>query len=391
MCESEKINKLFYQFYRATPLIVRSPGRINLIGEHTDYNEGFVLPAAIDKSIFVAATKRTDTNIQMYSVEYNEHYLADITTLTKVPHHWSTYVLGVAAQLKQQGYNINGFDLLIDSDVPVGAGMSSSAALECATIFALNELFNLQLSKLEMVKLAQKAEQQFAGVQCGIMDMFTSMFGKREQVIKLDCKTLEHNYVSFNDAGIKIVLLDTNIKHSHASSEYNTRKQQCEYGVALIQKHVPEIKSLRDVNKQHIEQYLKDAEPLIYKRCKFVVEENMRLISACEDLEKNKIDAFGRKMYATHNGLSKEYEVSCKELDLLVDLVKPIQGVYGAHMMGGGFGGCTINLVKDTAVERMIYEVRNTYRDQTGKNVSAYITTIDEGTSIVEENMFNAV
>ncbi len=272
----------------------------------------------------------------------------------------------------------------MDGDVPVGAGMASSAAVECATVFALNELFQLNVSKHEMMRIAQKAEHEFVGVQCGIMDMFTSMFGKKDHVIRLDCRSMEYEYIPFNIEGIKIVLLDTNVKHALVSSEYNTRRLQCEKGVALIQEHHPHIKSLRDVNMEMLDKYVAH-DLLIYKRCKYVVEETARLLAACNDLQQNDIIAFGKKMFKTHEGLSKQYEVSCAELDLLVDLVKDSPDVPGARMMGGGFGGCTINLVKETAVEELIFTIRDQYREKTGKSLNAYIAAVEEGTMLMEE------
>ncbi len=381
---TEKLNAKFWQKNGEKPIIVRSPGRINLIGEHTDYNEGFVLPAAISKAIYVVANKRMDNEIHLHAAEYNEDCIVNLDNLRASKVGWSAYVLGVAEQLQKRNYPIQGFNLLVDGDVPVGAGMASSAAVECATVFALNELFQLNISKREMMRIAQKAEHEFVGVQCGIMNMFTSMFGKKDHVVRLDCRSMEYEYIPFNIEGIKIVLLDTNVKHALVSSEYNTRRLQCEKGVALIQEHHPHIKSLRDVNMEMLDKYVAH-DLLIYKRCKYVVEETARLLAACNDLQQNDITAFGKKMFKTHEGLSKQYEVSCAELDLLVDLVKDSPDVPGARMMGGGFGGCTINLVKETAVEELIFTIRDQYREKTGKSLNAYIAAVEEGTMLTEE------
>lgn len=383
MCDIDRLNRIFQQLYQDEPIIVRAPGRINLIGEHTDYNDGFVLPAAIDKAVYVSIGKRNDNKIFLHAEEYNENYIAELGNLRQSKFHWSSYVLGVVDQLQKRNYAITGFNIVVDGDVPVGAGMAASAAIECATVFALNELFGLNIDKLEMVKIAQKAEQEFVGLQCGIMDMFSSMYGKKDHVIKLDCRSLEYEYVPFQQDGIKIVLLDTSIKHSLASSEYNLRRQQCEEGVALIKKHLPKVQSLRDVTIDMLDKYVVQNK-VVYNRCKFVVEENNRLLAACVDLQKNDIAAFGRKMYSTHKGLSKLYEVSCNELDIMVDLVKHDKGVIGARMMGGGFGGCTINIVKEDAVEELIYNTRNAYREKTGMNLNAYIASIEDGARITE-------
>ncbi len=381
MCDIDRLHRLFWQLHHKDPLIVRAPGRINLIGEHTDYNSGYVLPAAIDKAVYVAISKRNDNKIYLHAEEYNENYIADIENLRQNKFHWSSYVLGIIDQLLKKKFSITGFNIVVDGDVPVGAGMAASAAIECATVFALNALFELNISMLDMVKIAQKAEQEFVGLQCGIMDMFTSMYGKKDHVICLDCRSFEYEYFPFKQDGIKIVLLDTSIKHSLASSEYNTRKKQCEEGVSLIQQHIPQVQSLRDATIEMLDKYVAQNK-LIYNRCRYVIEEINRLLAACIDLQKNDIAAFGKKMFATHKGLSKMYEVSCNELDIMVDLIKHNKSVIGARMMGGGFGGCTINIVKEDAVEELIYDTREKYREKTGMNLNAYIASIEDGASL---------
>jgi len=238
----------FHYIFNAEPIVTRSPGRVNIIGEHTDYNEGFVLPAAIDKSIYVAVSKREDDQIHLYANEFDEALTFHLDELKTTKEKWPDYLLGVADQLRKRKYETGGFNLLLDGEVPIGAGLSSSAAVECATVFALNELFSLNLAKLEMVHIAQKAEHNFAGVMCGIMDQFASMFGRKDHVIKLDCRSLQYEYVPLNLQGIKIVLLNTNVKHSLSSSAYNTRREQCEQGVAWVRENLPEINSLRDIN-----------------------------------------------------------------------------------------------------------------------------------------------
>ena len=370
---------MFRQLFFDEPLIVRSPGRINIIGEHTDYNEGFVLPAAIDKYATVAVSKRTDDRVHLHAAGFHESFETELSCI-KPTGNWATYILGVADQLLKRGYAIGGFNLVVDGDVPVGAGMSSSAAVECAAVFALNELFDLGIGRMEMVKIAQQAEHEFAGVQCGIMDMFASMFGRKDQVIRIDCRSLEHEYIPLQLEGYKLVLLNTNVKHSLASSEYNVRRQQCEYGVSLIQAHHPEIKSLRDATVQMLDDHVALRDALVYRRCRYVVGEVRRLLDACEDLQNGNLAALGRKMFQTHEGLSRDYEVSCKELDFLVDAVKEHPAVLGARMMGGGFGGCTINLVKEDAIEPLVEKLMQSYQQSMHLELSAYIVQTGNGT-----------
>lgn len=378
------VKKIFVEKFQAEPLIVRSPGRINIIGEHTDYNNGFVLPAAIDKAIYIAVSKRDDDLISLYAANFNEDYSTRLSEIVPLKHHWANYILGIVDQLKKINKNITGFNAVVDGDVPLGAGLSSSAAVECATVFALNELFKLQLDKLQMVKLAQAAEHAFAGVKVGIMDMFASMFGKKDNVIKLDCRSLEYEYVPFHFSGIKIVLLNTNVKHSLASTEYNTRRKECEQGVEWIKENYPEVNSLRDATIEMLDAFVLPKDKLVYKRCRFIVEEIQRLLQACEDLKRDDVSALGKKMFATHDGLSKAYEVSCKELDFLVDAVHNNKNVFGARMMGGGFGGCTINLIKEESVENLIQDVSSIYQKEMNLPLTAYIVSIEDGTSVLK-------
>ncbi len=373
---TEKFNS---EFKTAATLIVRSPGRVNIIGEHVDYNDGFVLPAAIDKAIYVAVSKREDDIIHLYSVDFAEKYEVAIADIQPTK-SWSTYILGVADQLIKRGHKIGGFNLAIDGDVPIGAGLSSSAAVECATVFALNNLFKLGIDKMEMVRIAQKAEQTFSGVMCGIMDMFASMFGKKDHVIKLDCKTLAYEYKPFLLNGYKILLLNTNVEHSLSSSAYNERRSQCEQGVAWIKEHHPEVSALRDVTMEMLDKYVAPKDALIYRRCKYVVEEIERLLTGCINLEDGDIAALGIKMFATHEGLSSLYEVSCKEADWLVEQVKNNPAVLGARMMGGGFGGCTINIVKDEAIKELVEKLSAGYKENMRLELSAYVANIENGT-----------
>lgn len=377
------IEAAFQKKFGTTCLIVRSPGRVNLIGEHTDYNDGFVLPAAIDKAAYVAIAKRTDNKVVMYATAFNQDFEISLKEIKTTTLGWPNYILGVIDQIQKTGVELGGCNLLIDGDIPIGAGLSSSAALECATLFAFNELFGLQFTRIQMAFMAQKAEHDFAGVHCGLMDMFASLFGKKDHVIKLDCRSLEYEYVPLDIKGYKILLLNTNVKHQLSSSEYNTRRIQCEQGITWIQQQEPTVNSLRDATIEMLEKYVLPKDILIYNRCKYVVEENIRLISACADLENGNIEALGKKMFATHEGLKSLYEVSCPELDFLVDQVKGHPAVLGARMMGGGFGGCTINIVKEGAIESLVAMLEPLYEKHTQKQLSHYIASIEAGTSLL--------
>ncbi len=385
MSPSSLVKERFNALYPGSgPLIVRSPGRVNLIGEHTDYNQGFVLPAAIDKAIYLAIGRREDSEIHLFSIDLDQDFTCTLDLPEPSAEHWPNYLLGVVQQLQQAGRKPGGFNCVFTGDIPLGAGMSSSAALECATAFALNELFSLGLDKLTMVRLSQRAENVYVGVQCGIMDQFASMFGRRGQVIRLDCQSLDYAYFPFNLEGIRIVLLDTSVKHSLASTEYNTRRRQCEAGVRLVRAHDPEVTSLRDVSQEQLDRYVAPVDELVYRRCRFIVGENARLLAATEDLQNGDLAAFGRKMFETHEGLSREYEVSCKELDFLVERVKDDPAVIGARMMGGGFGGCTINLVREEAIDNLVARLTPVYRAAMNKEMKVYVAQIEDGTSIYQ-------
>jgi galactokinase len=364
-------------------ILVRSPGRINLIGEHTDYNEGFVLPAAIDKAAYIAMTPRTDEEIHLFAIDLQAYFKTTISEIQISNLSWPNYILGVVEEFKKSGAPLKGFDAALTSDIPSGAGLSSSAAVECATAMALNEYLKTSFERFTLVSMAQKAEHEFAGVQCGIMDQFASMFGKKNQVIKLDCRSLAYEYLPINLEGVAILLLDTGIKHALASTEYNTRRRQCEEGISIIRAHLPGIKSLRDVSLEMLDNFVAKKNPLVYRRCRYVVEENQRLLQACLELQKGDLSAFGRHMFASHAGLSKLYEVSCKELDYLVEQVKNNKGVLGARMMGGGFGGCTINLVRGECVETIITQIADNYFGYSGIKLKPYIAGIENGTSVI--------
>lgn len=397
----QDIRVSFQQLFNiAASLVVQSPGRINLIGEHTDYNNGFVLPAAIDKCVQVAIAKRTDGAIHMHAIDLQESVIIPAVAIQPHATSWVNYIIGVVAQVQKYSAGASnnsaaldldkGFDICIQGDIPIGAGLSSSAAVECAVIFALNELYQLGLTTMQMALMTQQSEHEFAGVKCGIMDMFASLHGKSNQVMLLDCANLHHTYYPLDLKEYQIVLFDTQIKHALASSEYNTRRLECEQGVGVLQQKYPSIKTLRDASKQQVEQCLAPNNNLdknaisnkVYQRCKYVVDEIERVQLAVKDLLAGDIKAFGKKMFETHEGLSKLYEVSCPELDILVNAVKDNPHVLGARMMGGGFGGCTINIIKKSEVQAIINSVAEVYAQQTAHTLKVHQVKIAQGTHI---------
>ncbi|MEY4273315.1 MAG: hypothetical protein RL638_263 [Bacteroidota bacterium] len=377
-----KIESIFYQKFQGKPLIVRSPGRINIIGEHVDYNGGYVLPAAIDKYIYVAIDKRNDGIVGLYSVNFDVKIEVALDSL-KPTNDFSTYVFGVIDQIIKRGFSISGINIVICGDVPVGAGLSSSAALESAVAFAINEVFQLGISKLELVSIAQSAESTFAGVNCGVMDMFASIFGKKDFAIKLDCDSLQYEYMPLELHGYSFVLFNTNVKHSLASSAYNVRRRQCETGINRIKQFFPDVKTFKDLTESQLIEHVLPFDKEIFNRCLYVVKEIQRLNEACNFLANGDLHALGQHLYATHEGLSKEYEVSCFELDFLIDEVKKNPNVLGARMMGGGFGGCTINIIRNEGIASLIDNVKINYLNATGLHLEVIKVETVNGTEIV--------
>ncbi len=364
-------------------LIVNSPGRINIIGEHTDYNNGFVLPTAIDKKIRCMLKKNGKGSIcSVYSKNFDTGFSFDLNKVEKSKHQWENYILGVVHEIQQLSDKLDGFDCVLDSDIPVGSGISSSAALECGLAFGLNELFSLKLSKLTIVELSQRAEHNYVGTMCGIMDQFSSVMSKKDHVILLDCQSLNFEYVPIKIEPYKILLLNTNVSHNLASGEYNLRRSQCEKGVEIMKEKNPEINSLRDVSINLLKEFKRSMSTVVFNRCTYVVEEIDRVLNAVAALKNDHLDEVGRLMYETHKGLQFLYEVSCPELDFLVDFSKNYKEVIGARMMGGGFGGCTINLIHADAVERFTIDASEAYFNKFDIKLTAFEANPSEGTSI---------
>jgi len=380
-----EVSALFaLQFNEAPSFVIASHGRINLIGEHVDYNDGFVLPAAIDKYMFVAVSHRNDSQILVHATDLNQNYQSNLDdVLQRSNLGWPNYVLGVIDELRKDGHVVSGFNMLITGNIPIGAGVSSSAALECATVFACKHLFDLDISKQVMVKTAQRAENNFVGVNCGVMDQFASMFGKADHVIKLDCADLSYTYFPFKLEGISIVLFDTFVKHSLASSEYNTRRQECETGLAVLRQQFS-ITSFREATLAMLDTVADSISDKVYNRCKYVIEEIARMEAACDHLLAGEIDAFGTRMYETHKGLSELYEVSCTELDCIVENCKKEKDIVGARMMGGGFGGCVVALVQATKVEEIYNRINTAYQNKFGRNMGKYLMQIGDGTRLLD-------
>lgn len=355
-----------------------SPGRVNLIGEHTDYNLGFVMPGAIDKAIYAAVKPNGTKKCRIYSVDYDAQIELDLSG-EKPAEQWASYIYGVAKEMGKRGAKVEPFDMVFGGDVPLGAGLSSSAALSCCIGFALNDIFALGFDRRELAKIGQMTEHNYVGVRCGIMDQFASLFGEEGKLIRLDCRSLEYKLEPFNPPGCKVVLFDTMVKHSLASSEYNVRRAQCEAGVEVVAKHAPGVESLRDVTMDMLDTYKQEMDEIVYRRCSFVINENQRLLDACEAAEKGDYVTFGQKMNGSHEGLSKWYEVSCKELDLLADIGHRTSGVLGARMMGGGFGGCTINLVKEEAYADYLAEINDKFFHAFGIHPRVIDVVISQG------------
>ena len=375
----------FRELYGEPIGVFRAPGRVNLIGEHTDYNDGFVMPAALEFYTYVAAGPRTDRELSVYSIDFDETKCFHLDDLAGGPTgHWSDYVRGVAGVVNARGDAIRGANLVIKGEVPIGAGLSSSAALEVATALALLANSGLTWSRVDVAKACQRAEHEYAGTKCGIMDQFISCCARANHALLLDCRSLEYELLRIEDR-VRIVICNTMVKHELAGGEYNRRRADCEAGVRFLQRYLPDIRALRDVSPSQLAEYGVGLPPETYRRCQHVISENARVLEAAQALKDGDLLRFGVLMYASHASLRDDYEVSCKELDLMVELARKCGGVYGARMTGGGFGGCTVNLVDANAVEEFKAAIAGDYNDVTGLHPEIYVCTAADGAAEVTD------
>lgn len=361
------VKERFRSVYGANPRAVfRAPGRVNLIGEHTDYNDGFVMPAAIDFYSYAAVGERADRQLSVHSEQFQEAVEFGWDQLAEAPRkHWSDYVRGVAAVLRNEGYPLRGANLVIDGQVPIGSGLSSSAAIEVTTALALTSLGGVTVPMLEMARLCQRAENTYTGARCGIMDQFVSCFGKQDHALMLDCRSLEATYLQL-PPNVRLVICNTMVRHELATGEYNDRRASCERVVETIRRFIPSIRALRDLTMEDLNQYRTFISDVDFRRSRHVLAENTRVIDAKQALQRMDLPHFGQLMYESHDSLDRDYEVTCKELNIMVDLARNLEGIYGARMTGGGFGGCTINLVESKMASEFQATVAREYERRTG-------------------------
>ena len=370
---ADEVQRRFRQIFGADPSVFRAPGRVNLIGEHTDYNGGFVMPAAIGFYTYAAVVPAAGTLLTVHSANFGETREFDLTSLPPGRSgHWSDYVIGVAAILQFSGIPLRGASMLISGNVPIGAGLSSSAALEVATALALLSSSGVHLDRPAIAKACQRAESEYTGTRCGIMDQFTACFGQAGNALMLDCRSLEFSLLAI-PAEVNIVICDTRVRHALATGEYNHRRAECESSVEYLRRFLPGIRALRDVSLAHLRQYGLELSETAFRRCRHVVSENARVLEAVEALQGGDLKRFGILMYESHTSLREDYEVSCQELDLLVDIARSLPGVLGARMTGGGFGGCTVNLVESGAVREFTTQLAQKYQAATSIRPEIYV------------------
>ena len=376
---ADSLGDRFEQAFGAKPRIFRAPGRVNLIGEHTDYNDGFVMPSAIGFYTWIAVSRRSDNVLHVRSEEFHETVDLSLQDLAGPPRkHWSDFVRGVAAVLQTRGCKLGGANLIIEGQVPMGAGLSSSASLEVATALALIPSSASQADPLELVKLCQRAEHEYVGTRCGIMDQFIAVFGQVDHALMLDCRSLHaESLVIPHDA--RLVICNSMVKHELASGEYNLRRADCETGVSILKKVLPHVVALRDVSTSQLELHRNELAELVYRRCRHVISENQRVLDAAGALRSGDLEQFGRLMYESHRSLREDFEVSCRELDVLVEIASKCAGVYGSRMTGGGFGGCTITLVESAAAADFQDTLSRRYKDVTGITPAIYSCSAAQG------------
>ncbi|NMM49884.1 galactokinase [Marinigracilibium pacificum] len=384
MADLSRIRNLYYQHFESKAIFLYSPGRINLLGDHTDYNSGLVMPAAIDFGITFGIGKNNSDEVNIFAADRNERISFNINKVEKSKDkEWANFLLGVIEQFKRSGEKIGGFDLVFGGDLPVCAGLSSSTALECGLSFGLDKIFDLGLSKRDHLIMAHKADKEFMGLNRTYMDQFANLFSVANHIIYLDCKNLYHEHLELEMSSFRFVLFDTQIKLDLNSSEYNARRKACEDALETVQKYLPQAKSLRDLTPETLDKIKNKMYPPLYEKASFIVNEIDRVEEAARDIRKKNWDAFGRKMYASHDGLRDMYKVSCPELDFLVEHSKKFDNIKGARLMGTGFGGCVIALVKISNIEEMINDMKKAYRKKFGKKLIAYKARISNGTSLI--------
>ena len=377
--KAHELTQHFERLFGTRPRIFRAPGRVNLIGEHTDYNDGFVMPAAVAFSTYVAVAPRPDRKLVIHSEEFPGNFEFDLDHLPdRRTGAWCDYVLGVASVLQQRGLKFGGASLLVHGEVPIGAGLSSSAAVEVASALALMSMSETQLPLPEIAKLCQYAENNFVGAKVGIMDQFVSCMGKAGHAFLLDCRSLEFRFVPI-PTGIRLVVCNTMVKHDLATGAYNTRRAECEEGARLFAKWDPAVRALRDVSVDLLDQHLHDLPPTIGKRCSHVVRENQRTLDAARLLTEGDLAQVGTLMCESHNSLRDLYEVSCRELDIMVDAAEGLAGFVGGRMTGGGFGGCTVNLVREENAEGFAKGIAERYLQKTGITAQVYLCIAEDG------------
>lgn len=372
-------------FNRKPQFYVKAPGRINLIGEHTDYNMGFVLPAAIDKHIlFGFAANGTENLCQLRALDMKGSFEGSLKDIQKTEHSWVNYLLGVILQCQKRGIEVKGFDCVFAGNIPIGSGLSSSAALECGFARGLAEMAEVSLEKWEIARIGNHTENEFLGIQSGILDQFASTFGKKNHAMKMDCDSQTFEYVPLELGDCCLVLINSNVKHEHTTSGYNDRPTECKQAVEILQKEHPteNIQSLRNVTPSMLEQSTSKLSPTLLNRCQFILAENERVHRFCESMKAKELRVLGKLLYDSHYGLQHLYEVSCEELDLLVDLTRDMPKVLGARMMGGGFGGCTLNLMEKKTSEETVERLLKEYKAKTGIDAEAYFVEIEDGVAI---------
>ncbi|HEV2378778.1 MAG TPA: galactokinase [Terriglobia bacterium] len=383
MKQAAELAQRFKARYGGDARVFRAPGRVNLIGEHTDYNDGFVMPAAIDFYTWAALAPRSDRRLTVYSENLAESAQFDLDNPHPARRHWSDYVCGVALNLDQAVRGLRGADMLILGEVPIGSGLSSSAAIEVSAGFGLLQNSGTEVDRVELAKLCQQAENEFVGMRCGIMDQFVSCCGHAGNALMLDCRSLDYKLLPLPPQ-VSLVICNTMVRHELATGEYNKRREECEAGVRQLAKSLPHVKALRDVTPADLDRHGRDLPELIFRRCRHVVSENARVIDAAAALERADLAVFGKLMRESQRSLVEDYQVSCAELDLMVELAVGARGVVGARMTGGGFGGCTINLVENAYVDDFRSSVARGYETRTGRVPEIYVSTPAEGATEVQ-------